>query len=279
MDWLGTWIGIVAMLTLIVIWTLVVRSVPEILTKGVLRRIDHEYAKKLEQFKSEIQTAHSSINRAVEIASSQTEFRSRSIRSTENFWKKIIEFDDNSHMAMLDSILYEEELDEQIRKGSNAVVSGILKEFSGSEFVIKYAERLKKSDLSNDRLFISIKLWDIYRAIVSVHGRFQFLLNRSIAEKRYLSWKHDELFQSNLKGVLDEEVIENARKRERGGLQTILIHLQTEFLAEASRVMSGSSQLESTVPSVQAVVERELSRLTQERDTHRRSDESPAAET
>ena len=279
MDLLWSWKELAVMALLLVVWTLVIQRFPEILTKGVLKHIDHEYGKRLERFKSEIQAAYSSINKAVDFASNQTELRSRSVIAAEKLWKNIVELDESSPIVILDSLLFQSEVEKQMREKSHPVISDVLSEFEDDEFLIKYADKSKQLDDKAERLFTSFRLWDIYGAIVSLHGRFQFLIHSSITEKKYLSWKDDELFESNLKGVLDDEVIENARKRERGGLQAILLHLQTEFLSEAVRVMSGSSYLESTVPSVQGVVERELSRLAQDIDVRRASGDSPLVQT
>ena len=63
-------------LVLVLAWTMLVRKFPDILSKGIVKQIEHGYDKKLEELKGGIQAHNTAIKSSVEfLAASQSELR------------------------------------------------------------------------------------------------------------------------------------------------------------------------------------------------------------
>ena len=108
------------------------------------------------------------------------------------------------------------------------------------------------------------RLWILGAAIVAIHGQCGFLMQKSIEQKQYFSWKDDETVNSFLKSHLSEDVIGKAKAMKLGGLNMIFAHLGSDFLKEAARVMSGSQGFADSLSDLNSVLQYQNQQIQQQ---------------
>ena len=260
------WTTLLAPFAAVFFWTLLIRVVPSILGTGIVKHIEHKYDRKLEEAKAELQASYSTLKPSVDFLAGQPELRSKMIEAVEKLWNVVLalekEFGD---IIFLDSILLSSEINESFQPGGNEHVRDTVQQYKDFPSVTEKLNRTDNSSAGIQRLFVGDRLWLIFSTIVSVYGRFGFLIYKSVEQKQYISWKDDSFFMSIIENVLPSDIIGNANAKRFGGLRIIIAYLQAEFLKEATRVMSGSQRLSESLSDIQATVQNEASKIAQDR--------------
>ena len=80
-----TWTSnLVVTMLIVLLWTILIRTIPSILSKGLEQRIEHRNNKKLEEIKATLQASYSTVGTSVDFLSAvQPELRSKMIASVE----------------------------------------------------------------------------------------------------------------------------------------------------------------------------------------------------
>ena len=73
------------------------------------------------------------------------------------------------------------------------------------------------------------RLWLVYSTILAVHGRFGFLMGKSLEQHQYVNWKNDRLMNSHLESCLPRTVIDSAKGKRLGGLTFAIATLKVSF--------------------------------------------------
>ena len=263
------WISQIILIAVVSIWTILIRTIPSILTKAIEERIEHQYNHKLEETKADLQASYSTVKTSVDFLSAvQPELRSKMIESVEKLWGAVLALDKGyGNIMFLDSIMHPKEVDQALRTENDSFVWDAFRLYQDDSSLVNNINRDSALTTGMERLFVGDRLWHIYNTIYVVYGRFGFLVHNSIKQKRYLSWRDDQHFISNLKNVLLEDVINEAKEKQFGGLRTIIVHLHAEFLKEGTYVMSGSKGFSKTLSDVQAALKDETSKIMQERSS------------
>lgn len=263
-----TWASSLLVTSLVVLlWTILVRAIPSILSKGIEQRVEHRNNKKLEEIKATLQASYSTVGASVDFLSAvQPELRSKMIESVEGLWKSTLSFKDRyGEIMLLDSILLADEIERGLKsKGSNFVWQ-IMQKYQDDSTFAELMEHQRKLSSEAERLYVGDRLWLIFCTISRVYGRFGFLVHQSAKEEKYLDWRKDKNFHSILLDVLSEDIVSAIRGKRFGGLSTAIVYLEAEFLKESTRVMSGSEGFSEALSDVQSAVKHETARIEQER--------------
>lgn len=263
-----TWVSslLVSALVLLV-WTIVIRRVPSIVSKVIEQRIEHRNNKHLEEIKATLQASYSTVGTSVGFLSAvQPELRSKMIASVEALWKSILSFKDRySEIMFLDSILLAEEIERDLKSQGQNVVWQIMQKYREDSAFSELMEYQRKQSEEFERLFVGDRLWLIFFTISQVYGRYGYLVHKSARDGEYVDWRKDKNFRSILLNILSEDIVNAIIEKRFGGLSTAIVYLQAEFLKEGSRVMSGSEGFSQALSDVQAAVKHETTRIEQER--------------
>ena len=255
MDDLPQWLSLVGVVLLLAVWTLVVRIYPAVLGASFIRRINHNYDVKLENLKAELQAEYSSLESSVHfLALSQSELRSKVIKSVESLWRGSIaaknEFDDAAIMLELISPDNLEKFFRSGDKGLDAIV-GKYRELSHVQVKI---DRVNENVTEDARLYAGDRLWLLFYFTRAFYGRTGILVYESYSSGSYCDWRSDELIDEQLEAVLSSDIIAKAKADQVKGHRTIGAHLEAEFLKEATRVMSGSNRLAESLSDIEATI-------------------------
>ena len=261
-------LSLITSLAVVLLWTILVWVFPSILSMAVEKRIEHQYNKKLESIKAELQASYSSVGTSVGFLSTvQPELRLKIIESVERIWHAVHSLEEHyQEIIFLDSILLPEEIQNGLISTDSELFSPIVSKYENFSTVTEMLKRDEALTSGIERLYVGDQLWLIFRTITVVYGRFGFLVHKSCKEKHYADWREDKNFISNLRNILSEDIITNAKSRKFGGLRTIISQLESEFLKEGARVMSGSQGFSEALSDVQAAVKLETSKIAQEKE-------------
>ena len=261
-------LSLIISVALVLLWTISVRVFPSILSKTIEKRIEHQYNKKLENIKAELQASYSSVGTSVGFLSAvQPELRLKMIESVERIWSAVRSLEEHYREIMfLDSILLPKEVQKGLISNDSEIFRPIVSKYENLSILTGIVERDGALTDGIERLYVGDRLWLIFRTIAVVYGRFGYLVHKSCKEKHYADWREDKNFISNLRNVLSEDFITNAKSRKFGGLHTIISQLESEFLKEGARVMSGSQGFAEALSDVQAAVKLETSKIAQEKE-------------
>ena len=265
-----TWTFSLLVTALVVLaWTILIRAIPSIISKGIEQRIEHQNNKSLEQIKATLQASYSTVGTSVDfLSAAQPELRSKMIASVETLWESVLSFKDRySELIFLDSILLTEEIEHDLKSRNQSFVWQIMQKYQEDSAFNELMTYQRKQSLESERLFVGDRLWVIFSTISRVYGRYGFLVHKSAREGGYLDWRKDKNFQSILLDVLSEDIVSAIKGKRFGGLRTAIAYLEAEFLKESSRVMSGSEGFSQALSDVQAAVKHETARIEQERAT------------
>ncbi len=97
-------------------------------------------------------------------------------------------------------------------------------------------QKLKKSgcdEADAERPFISPRLWTTFYIIRAVHGRMAYLFEQSFLHDSYRDWREDNGIDQLVRYVLPANVVEQLKKLQVHGLQSVIDHLEAQFLEEA----------------------------------------------
>ena len=263
-----TWASSLLVSALVVLaWTILIRTIPSIVSKGIEQRIEHRNNKHLEEIKATLQASYSTVETSVDFLSAvQPELRSKMIASVEALWKSVLSFKDKyGEIMFLDSILLAEEIDRDLKSQGQNVVWQIMQKYREESAFSELMEYQRKQSEESERLFVGDRLWLIFSTISRTYGRYGYLIHKSARDGEYVDWRKDKNFQSILLNVLSEEIVNALVGKSFGGLSTAIVYLEAEFLKEGSRVMSGSEGFSQALSDVQAAVKHETARIEQER--------------
>ena len=101
-------LSIISSVVVVLLWTILVQVFPSILSMTIEKRIEHQYNKKLESIKADLQASYSSVGTSVGFLSAvQPELRLKIIESVERIWSAVRSLDEHYREIMfLDSILH-----------------------------------------------------------------------------------------------------------------------------------------------------------------------------
>ncbi len=243
---------------IILIWTLLVRSFPDILSRGIVKHIEHKYDAKLESIKAEMQASISTMQSSVDfLGVSQSEYRGKVIASIDCLWLSIQSCRNAySNIMFLHGILTPDEIRYCIEKNDSTRFRHILEEYRDVSFVTEKNKEIEQHLTGTEILYVGSRIWILYRAILLVNGRAAILLNQSIDKKKYQDWRQDKHLLSAIGDILPEEHILNARGKTIGGLNDILDWIIAEFIKEGSDLLQGSVQLEESVSRIYSVLKK-----------------------
>ena len=261
-------LSLIISVAVVLIWTISVRVFPSILSMTVEKRIEHQYNKKLESIKAELQASYSSVETSVGFLSVvQPELRLKIIESVERIWRAVRSLEEyHSGIMRLDSILLPEEVQRGLNSNGNEFFSTLVSKYKNISTVTEMANKSRALTSGIERLYVGDRLWLIFSTITVVYRRFGFLIHKSCKEKQYFDWRKDEHFISILRNVLSEDFVNNAKSRKVGGLRTIIFQLESDLLKEGARVMSGSQGFSEALSDVQAAVKLETSQIALEKE-------------
>ena len=267
MKFISGWLTFIYPAAIVLLWTILVRVFPSILSGGILKRIEHRYDRKLEEAKAELQASYSTLKTSVDfLSATQPELRSKMIESVEMLWSAVLSLEkEYRDIIFLESICLPIEITDGLRTKQNIFVNDIVQQYQDNSSFNEKLERTQSLSTGMERLFVGDRLWLIYDTIFRVYGRFGILIQESTQQNEYVSWQNDSPFLSILEGILPNDITNDAKKVRLGGLRRIIAYLQAEFLKEAARVMSGSQAFAETLSDLQATQQNELRKMTQEK--------------
>ena len=235
-----------------VAWTLLVRTFPDIIGGTWLKNIERRNAIDVERVKDELtkktqsdierlRAEHANLKTAVDFMSaSQGEVRLKMIESSDRLWNILLQLRQEFGLVVyIDTIFMAKEIVAAFR---GEKFPGIIENVEGFRQYNAAASRLSKTganEAEKDRLFVSAKLWSIFYIMRAFYGRTAVLVHFSFEKKEFQDWRQDKLLDSILTNALPAQVIQNAKALPAQGLQTLIAHMENEFLVEAARVMSG----------------------------------------
>ena len=261
-------LSLIIPVAVVLLWTILVWVFPSILSMAIEKRIEHQFNKKLESTKAELQASYSSVGTSVGFLSAvQPELRSKIIESVERIWHAVHSLEEyHGGIMSLDSILLPEEVQRGLNSSGNEYFSTLVGKFKNFSTITEMASKCRALTSGIERLYVGDRLWLIFRTITLVYGRFAYLVHKSCVDKQYVDWREDENFNSILRNILSEDFITSAKARKLGGLRSIISQLESDFLKEGARVMSGSQGFSEALSDVQAVVKLETSKIVQEKE-------------
>jgi len=253
--WLVLGISIGGPTLLLFVWTLVIRTFPAVLGEGILKRIQFRYDVELEQNKAKHQERLATGTSSVDFLSSvQSDLRLKTIESAEILWKAILtvkkEFSD---LVFLLSILNPDEFVSLFHKDDSGPLATV-ENYRDIKYTTDKIEHISSSQVEETRLFVGDRLWYLFFVLRAFHGRLGYLFYKSFGKNEYFDWRNDHVILGQLRQVLDDSAIEEAGQDPFSGVPTIVSHLESEFLREATRVMSGSQALADSLYDIQATL-------------------------
>ena len=240
---------------LLVIWTLVIRTFPVFLGEALVKRIQFGYDERLEETKAKHQERLATGTSSVDFLSSmQSDLRLKTIESAEILWKAILAVErEFSDLVFLLSFLYPHEFDSLFHKYDSGPLATV-ENYRDIKYTTDKIEHISSSPVEETRLFVGDRLWYLFFVLRAFHGRLGYLFHKSFEKNEYFDWRNDDVILSQLRQVLDDSAIEDARQDPDGGVPIIVSHLESEFLREATRVMSGSQALADSLSDIQATL-------------------------
>ena len=140
----------------VLVWTILIRAIPSIVSKGIEQRIEHRNNKKVEEIKATLQASYSTVGTSVDFLSAvQPELRSKMIGSVEVLWKSVLSFKERySEIIFLDSILLAEEIERHLKSQSQNVVWQIMQKYQEESAFHELMEYQRKQSMESERLFV-----------------------------------------------------------------------------------------------------------------------------
>ena len=106
--------------------TLLIRTMPSVLSKSIEKRVEHRLNRKLEEVKADLQASYSTVGKSVDFLSAvQPEVMSKMTRAVEKLWTSALATRKHyGAVLLLEDILLPEEIDEEIKSKSNENIWG-----------------------------------------------------------------------------------------------------------------------------------------------------------
>ena len=144
------------LVTVVLLWTVLVRKFPNILSKGIVKRIEHGYDKKLEELKGEIQADNSAIKSSVEfLAASQSELRVKIISSVESLWQAIGCIQEEYSDALGATALLEPHEFYKVFRGELPQIHPLVKDYKDLNFFEEKRGKIQDKVSGTEIIFVS----------------------------------------------------------------------------------------------------------------------------
>ena len=203
------------------------------------------------------------------LSASQTELRSKTIKSVEVLWRaSIAAKNEFSDAVVMHQIMAPEEI-VQFLKTKDKRLDQIVGNYRDMDNFHDKFDRVNKHPTDQERLFAGDRLRLIFFYIRATYGRVGFLVSKSYADGCHHDWRQDSFFGAHLERVLPHETIAKAKAEKIGGLDVILAHLESEFLKEATRVMSGSNRLAESLSDIDSVLSYRVAKAKERSESER----------
>ena len=225
------------------VWTLIVRHSPVILTKVITKRIEHVYNKSITELKGEIEKENTAMQSSLAfLAASQSELRTKTNNAVETLWIVIRnQQEEFGQVLTFMQILDPKQLDDAFRG-----VGKLRSLLSKYEDIVSLSNAIQRTERHLDGweiIYVSARLWLIYETLFRTHNRMAGLVQKSMKERKYFDWRNDELLLREIKVVLAEEKVNSLIGSSN---PTPLINsLKAEFIEEARKLVRGSGEWES----------------------------------
>ena len=179
-------IALVSLLVL-VLWTLVLRLFPRILTTTIEKKIEGHHAAKLATLTAELEAKYSTLQTSVDyLSTQQTALRSHIISAVDVLWNEILSLEKQfAHLLFLDTILVAEEIEKFYASGAKGDIGKALQNYRDPDHVHGEMSRFNDPAVEKARLFAGERLWLLFFTIRGVHGRHMMLTHNSLRENRY----------------------------------------------------------------------------------------------
>lgn len=249
----------------VVAW-LVFKLFPATLTKFLGKEIDRRSDAKLERLKAELQGSYSTLKTSVDVlAANNSDMRPHIIDAVSALWVNLLDMRTKfGGIVAFDSITLAEEAKEAFSKGKHENILNYVRSFEGdissNELFVSY----ENENLDRFRLFCGDRVWLIFYIYRAVIMRNAFLISLSFKDKSYNDWRKDDGIRQLLSSLLPENDLQKIRQSSFGGLANALSRLETDFLHEAARVMSGSKAMAESLSDMQAMMLLQNAKIAQE---------------
>jgi hypothetical protein len=135
--------------------------------------------------------------------------------------------------VFIDTILVPKEIDDYFRSGLRGEMFAGLQAYANLQTTPDKFTKASQNSVA-ERPFISPRAWGILHVLKTLYGRSAMLIQLSFKKRAYQCWKDDEPLDHILRAVLPGHVVDEAKKREIGGLRFLIEHLEIDFMTAAN---------------------------------------------
>lgn len=235
---------------------IVIKLVPGSISKYIDKEIERRSSAKLERFKAEIQGAYSSVRSSVDVLSaSNSGMRPHIVESVSSLWSTMTAMRERfGGVVAFDSVILADEAQEMFGEGINTKALRYVRRFEDSDANDRDLLEFNAASLEQHRLFCGDKLWLIFYIYRAILLRAALLITRSFERSGYQDWRLDNGMKQLMASVFTADEVVKFQVAKFGGLMSALSQLETEFLHEATRVMSGSKAMSDSLSDMQAMI-------------------------
>ena len=235
---------------------IVLKFIPGSISKYIDKEIDRRSDAKLERLKAELQGAYSSVRSSVDVLSaSNSGMRPHIIEAVSALWSTMTAMRERfGGVVAFDSIFLAEEAEEMFGKGTNTKALAYVRQFEDSDANDKDLLEFNAAKLEQHRLFCGDRLWLIFYIYRSIMLRAALLITWSFERKGYQDWRSDHGMKQLMEAVFPTDEVATLQASKFGGLMSALSRLETEFLHESTRVMSGSKAMSDSLADMQSMI-------------------------
>lgn len=163
-----------------------------------------------------------------------TVMQARRILATENLWKSAQRFGTEfGDVVFIDTVLLRKEIDDYFRAGLHKQMFGNLQVYATLNTTPDKFTRANQ-DATNERPFINPRAWGMMHVLKTLYARTAMLIQLSFKKRSYQCWKDDEPLDHLLRAVLPGHIVDESKRREIGGLQLLIEHLEINFMTAAN---------------------------------------------
>lgn len=253
-GWIQFFLQMLAILVTLAV-SLVI-ALPKILEKFVLENIKHKNQIRLKETESNLQMYGDIFKSAIEASgASGQEIRQRSIKSVEILWKEILRVEGEFlSLVGIENITTDQEMNDLVRGKGPSQACAVVSEFSDFQTILEKARMNKKSGVSKERIFVSEKLWEIFKALVGIHARLGILVSYGITDKKKVDWKNDKLMIGFVEGIIPKTKWKVIQGMKLSGFRTLVELIRYEFLKEARETMRGIKEFSEALGEFHSIV-------------------------
>lgn len=233
------------------------KLLPSAITKFVDKEIERSSDIKLEKVKGEIQGSYSTLKSSVDmLTASNSGLHPHIIETVSAMWGLIVEMRRTfASLVAFDQIILADEAHQAFKKPEdNQKILDFVRAHEGDlENPVRNA-KFFDSDFDKHRLFCGDRLWMIFYVMRAVLMRNSLLIAWSFQKGDYQDWRKDNGINQLLSGSLKPDILKKVKDAKFGGISMAMTQLESDFLHEATRVMSGSKAMADSLADVQALM-------------------------